>query len=313
MPTIDSTGTTTTTLPAYSEPYITDMLGRGQALGNAPYQAYQGQRVAGLNDMQTGSNNSLYGLNAGATIEHGQNLLGAAGAYQPGQQQFGLAAAQQYMNPYQQGVTDIAKQEAVRQSDIQQNSNDARAAQSGAFGGSRQGVMDAEAQRNLQQNLSNIQVQGANTAYNNAQQQFNADANRNQQDAQYGNSASLSAGTALSHQGTSDYGLQQTAGMQQQQNDQNKLDIGYQNFTQQQQHPYDQLNFMHNLVSGFPGSSSTTVSNTNTADSSSNASNWGTAATVLGGLGTAFGWKGGGEVKAGLGHGRVAQLYGSLK
>jgi hypothetical protein len=58
--------------------------------------------------------------------------------------------------------------------------------QAGAFGGSRQAILDAETQRNLGTNLANITGQGYNTAYGNAMSQFNADQARKMQEAQFG-------------------------------------------------------------------------------------------------------------------------------
>ena len=90
------------------------------------------------------------------------------------------------MNPYLRQSLDPQLAEARRQSQISQQTNNAQATQAGAFGGARQGIMAAENQRNLGTNLANITGQGYNTAYNNAQQQFNADQARKMQEAQFG-------------------------------------------------------------------------------------------------------------------------------
>lgn len=83
--------------------------------------------------------------------------------------------ASQYMSPYQQQVTDIQKREAQRQADIASTQRGAQAAAAGAFGGSRQAIMDAEAQRNLAQQMNDIQARGSNQAYAQGMGQFNAD------------------------------------------------------------------------------------------------------------------------------------------
>ena len=80
-----------------------------------------------------------------------------------------------YMNPYQQQVTDIQKREAIRQAGTASTQRGAQAAGAGAFGGSRQAIMDAEAQRNLGTQLNDIQAQGSNAAYGQGMAQFNAD------------------------------------------------------------------------------------------------------------------------------------------
>jgi hypothetical protein len=83
--------------------------------------------------------------------------------------------AASYMNPYQQQVTDIQKREAQRQAGIASTQRGAQAAGAGAFGGSRQAIMDAEAARNLGTQMNDIQAQGSNAAYQQAMAQFNAD------------------------------------------------------------------------------------------------------------------------------------------
>ena len=90
-------------------------------------------------------------------------------------QQFGQQAAQQYMNPYMQSVVEMQQQDAQRQADIASTGRNAQATQAGAFGGSRQAIMDAEAAKNLASQKGSIQSQGLNAAYGQAQQQFNAD------------------------------------------------------------------------------------------------------------------------------------------
>ena len=90
-------------------------------------------------------------------------------------QQFGQSAATQYMNPYMQSVVEMQQQDAQRQADIASTGSNAQATQAGAFGGSRQAIMNAEAAKNLASQKGNIQAQGLNAAYLNAQQQYNAD------------------------------------------------------------------------------------------------------------------------------------------
>ena len=83
--------------------------------------------------------------------------------------------AQAYMSPYMQQVVENQQREAQRQADIASTSRHAGATQAGAFGGSRQAIMDAEAARNLATQKGDIQATGLQNAYTNAQQQFNAE------------------------------------------------------------------------------------------------------------------------------------------
>jgi hypothetical protein len=74
------------------------------------------------------------------------------------------------MNPYMQNVVGVQQREAQRQADIATTGRNAQATTSGAFGGSRQAITDAEAARNLATQKGDIQTQGLNTAYQQAQQ-----------------------------------------------------------------------------------------------------------------------------------------------
>jgi hypothetical protein len=87
--------------------------------------------------------------------------------------------AQSYMSPYMQNVVDIQKREAQRQGDIAATQRGAEAVRSGAFGGSRQAIMEAEAQRNLAQQMGDIQARGSQAAFEQAAQQFQTDEQRN--------------------------------------------------------------------------------------------------------------------------------------
>ena len=88
--------------------------------------------------------------------------------------QFGPQQAQQYMNPYQQAVVDVAKREAVRSAQPTFRSIGDRAEATGAFGGSRQAIAEAEANRNLQQQLGDIQTRGMQSAFEQGRSAFEA-------------------------------------------------------------------------------------------------------------------------------------------
>ena len=117
-------------------------------------------------------------------------------ASQVNSQNFGQQFAQDYMSPYQQKVTDFQKDEAVRDYSRQLPGMGARAAGAGAFGGTRHALTAAEGQRNLQDQLGGIQAAGSQNAYQNAQQQFNADQARRQQAQMSNQQAGLTVGQA---------------------------------------------------------------------------------------------------------------------
>ena len=113
-----------------------------------------------------------------------------------GTEKFGTQSAQDYMNPYMQSVVDIQKREAQRQADIAGTQRGAAATKSGAFGGARQAIMEAEAQRNLAQQMGDIQAQGSQAAYDRAAQMFTSDQARQLAAQQANQQAGLTSGQA---------------------------------------------------------------------------------------------------------------------
>jgi hypothetical protein len=103
-------------------------------------------------------------------------------------------SADAYMSPYMQSVVGIQQREAQRQADIAGTQRGAQAARMGAFGGSRQAIMDAEAARNLAQQKGDIQATGQQAAFQNAQQQFNAEQQARLQAQQANQGAGLTVG-----------------------------------------------------------------------------------------------------------------------
>jgi hypothetical protein len=102
--------------------------------------------------------------------------------------------AEAYMDPYMQNVVNIQQREAQRAADIAGTQRGAQAVGAGAFGGSRQAIMDAEAARNLSQQKGDIQARGLQQAFQNAQQQFNAEQGYGLQAQQANQGAGLTVG-----------------------------------------------------------------------------------------------------------------------
>jgi hypothetical protein len=299
--------------------------------------------VAGPSNLQTQSYNSAASMqtpgqydtaaNIGQTAGFG--LLNTAGQAQ-GLQNLGLQAVQQgrqyaqditnpyrtqaFMSPYMQNVVDIQQREARRASDIASQADKASAVKAGAFGGSRQAVMEAERQRNLATQLGDIQSQGLQSAFQNAQQQqLNAQNQAMQgyntgiqgygqgiqgQTGAYG-AASQGAGTlgALGGQQLnaqqSIANLQNTFGQQQQQNQQQIINQAMQNYQMQRMYPQQQLSYLGSLLSGLPVSSSGQVTNIPAPSLLSQAAGLGTAGLGTYMLGNKLGvFKKGGAIKA---------------
>jgi len=197
--------------------------------GIAGFQPMQTSAQQGIAGMQVPGE---YGQAAGATQQSMQNLQNAnyqggnfgnqfrsPGQYQPAQfsmseaqapdlQNFQMdpaervrtqsfnqpGSAEAYMSPYMQNVVDIQKREAQRQSGIQGTQQQAQAVGAGAFGGSRDAIMRAERERNLGQQMGDIQATGQQAAFQNAQQQFNAEQQARLQAQQANQQAGLTVG-----------------------------------------------------------------------------------------------------------------------
>jgi hypothetical protein len=189
--------------------YVTDMLGKGQALANMPYEAYGGPLTAGPSDLQTQAFSGLAnltvptgtqplpGFNQNTTttaafnpFTTGTNTFGAnqfntnqTGTNTFGAQQFGTnnvgnrsftdqGVAGQYMNPYLQQALDPQLREASKQAGMSRMADAARLSQAGAFGGSRQAIMESEGSRNMLNNMADITGQGYSQAYQQASSLF---------------------------------------------------------------------------------------------------------------------------------------------
>ena len=117
-------------------------------------------------------------------------------AERAGSSEFGGADASKYMSPFQQQVSDIAAREVQRNADINKNQGAMAAVGRGTFGGSRQALLQAEAARNTQQQIGDIYAKGQQSAYENAQAQFERDQARRMAAQQLNVQSGLQAGLA---------------------------------------------------------------------------------------------------------------------
>jgi hypothetical protein len=208
--------------------------------------------------------------------------------------------AQRYMSPYQQAVTDIQTRESNRQFGIQGVQQAAQAAQAGALGGYRDAMVKSERFRNQNQLLNDIQATGLNNAYNTGLGQFNQDRNSLFTAAQYGNQNQQAQAQMdmAAQQANNQYGIaakqlglqggqlglsaaqglaglgqaQQQAGMadatalsnvgaMQQAQNQQGLDVAYQDFINQRDYDRQNLNWLSSILRGVPVSANSSTTN----------------------------------------------------
>jgi hypothetical protein len=190
--------TESSTLSPWAAPYVTDVLARGQAEANKPYQAFEGPLTAGESDLQKTAFSGLANL-ALPTTEMTQ--------FNPGT--FTASTATQYMNPFLQASLNPQLDEARRQAEISRVEQAGRLTRSGAFGGGRQAIMESELNRNLLRNLTDVTGKGYATAYDKAMDQFNREQQLGLQSAGQAQNYGLAALDAISRGGATQRGIEQ--------------------------------------------------------------------------------------------------------
>ena len=228
---IGQPASTTESLAGWAAPYVTGMLGKGEALANQPYQAYGGPLTAGQSGLQT---QAFQGL-AGLTVPTQQ-----MGGFTPTSFTSGTTA-QDYMSPFMNAALEPQMAEAQRQAEIQRVQNAGRLGKAGAFGGSRQAIMESEGQRNLLRNLADIYGTGMQTAYTQGMGQFNTEQDRAQQAQDLTNRYGLAA-----------LGAQQIAGGQQRDIEQQGVAADYAQFKEERDDPYKKVQYQQSLLQNLP-------------------------------------------------------------
>ena len=293
-------------LPEWARGYAQETLGKAAAVSSQPYQTYGAERLAGFSPLQLQAQKAAGTMGPAAQLDQATGLAGLAGTeafragqYTPGQfmaertgtgsfTQPGMAG--QYMSPYIEQALAPQLREAQRSSDILGTQQAGQAVQSGAFGGSRAGLLEAERQRNLGMQMGDIRARGLQSAYEQAQQLYGTEQQRalqsqianqqaglqaqqlGEQSRQYGAglglqglNTALSAAGQLGQLGQQQFGqqkdvlgLQSQFGAQQQELRQRGLSQAYQDFLNQQNYPYKQLGFMSDMIRGLPLGQQTT-------------------------------------------------------
>ena len=262
MATTPAPGTSSqSTLSEYAGPYVTEMLGKAQAISEQPYSVYQGPMTAGESGLQNKVFQGLGNLNFPSQLGQTFSSTGAytppamtPGAYAPGAIGTGagspmgggiaglggmggtdtttppLGMASQYMNPYLQSVLQPQLEELRRQSQINLQPGLAKMTQSGGYGGGRQAIMESEANRNLLQEQNKTIGQGYASAYDKAMGQFNVE---------QGQAKTLAD-------------IMSQAGGQQRGIEQEGITADYNEFLAQRDYPQKMLQFQQSMLQGLP-------------------------------------------------------------
>lgn len=266
-----------TNIPEYAKPYVTGMLeatqkqiyndDRTSFRPYTPYSTDVNNYFAGFSPLQQRAQYESANMQQPGQFGLGSGLAGMAGIGSLGAgQQYAAGvtspqAMQAYMSPYQQNVTDVAKAAAVREAQMAQQAQNLGAARQGTYGGARQTLAQAEREKNLLTNLSNIQAQGSQSAYDRALQSQQFGANLGLQGYGQAGQAASTLGQLGASQQAADIARQNQMslmGKQQQDLEQQKINQAIQNYAIQQQYPQMQLGFMSNMLRGLPLQAQTT-------------------------------------------------------
>jgi hypothetical protein len=267
------TSTSQTTIPEYAQPTAERLVGRAEAISEAEYVPYGGQRLADMTPEQQAVTQRVLQQQAPGQFQAGTNLAAAGGIGALGLGGQAARAGEQYManvtdprqiqslmSPYMQNVVDIQKQEAIRAAQQGQLGQNLAAARQGTYGGARQALAMTERERNLQDQMSKIQAAGSQAAFEQAMkaQQFGSELGlKGQQTGLQGAQQAAQAGATLGQLGIGQQQtfenlskLQAAAAGQEQAQRQRELDLAYQDFITQQQMPYKQLGFLSDILRG---------------------------------------------------------------
>ena len=188
--------TTNTTNQSTESKIPIEIRNRGTAISNAAmntyfdprkkFEPYKYDNYSDVGKSTTGQLNDYH-------TQAGQNYTDAGSSYQPyidradqtatganadnqaSGPNYNWSNVSQFMSPFQQGVIDQGVTEIGRDLTDQRLQNQSRAAQAGAFGGARHGVVDSESQRTAANTLSNFVGQQLNTGFDKAVDQYNTD------------------------------------------------------------------------------------------------------------------------------------------
>ena len=195
-----------------------DLYSRAKGIAQQPFIPYTGPQVAGFNPDQLRQFQATRGLfESGMGYDPTKALQGMAqeqfkptiqpvtgfqaptieATQAPGAAQIGPVSTPQfrgllsqdigaYQSPYQQQVIDLAMGDIQRQADIARGSAQDRAIRSGAFGGSRSAILEAESQRPYVEQMARTAAGLRQSGFEQAQQAAQADLARQQQLGMFG-------------------------------------------------------------------------------------------------------------------------------
>jgi hypothetical protein len=266
-------------------PYVTDMLGMGQALAETPYPSYEGTLTAPISSLQDQAFGGIAGLSVPyemgetADLALGVGEKAAGMGYDPTDYAGEIGrwtdegVAESYMNPFIAQALTPQLEEMRRQAEIQRQIEQGQMTSAGAYGGSRSALLNSEMDDNMLRLMAQLTGEGYRDAYNTGAGIWQSDEDRmleamglseraKQFGANYGanllNTELDAANLANAmYQDEFDSALrllqqQKAFGDTERQAIQEGLDADKQQFEYESMWPYQQVQFMQSLLQGLP-------------------------------------------------------------
>ena len=246
----DDAATTTSTVqvPSWLTSQNQSLVNRAVDVSNTNFTPYTDPRIANF----TQDANTAFDLtrnSVGRYTDTLNNSIGNIGALTGRAAGPSSAQIQQQMNPFLENVLNTAKRETVEDYNNQQLIRDQEAGMINAFGGSRVAIRQSEADRQLAENLQDLDYRGRFDAFNNAQNQFNIGSEVL--------ANSIGQGLNAVNQGQSydqaDINLLLRQGELQRLQEQDQLDFNFQEFDREQAYPYENVSFLANILNPLTG------------------------------------------------------------
>lgn len=232
-------------LPGYVEQGGQENYEQAKEIADRPYEAYTGPRIADFSGTQSKAFDAVKGADGvwKPQVDKAKSMTATVG-----DTKFPEANVEAYMNPFLEGVLANSIDELSRQGSIDRNRIKSSAATRGAFDSARHGVVEAEQMRNegLMRNrmITDMNAAGYDRAYAAYRDDEARDLEASKQLAALGQldrDLRLSDAQALLDVG----GMEQSM-------DQSHLDISYEDFLRQRDHPLEMLNMKMSALLNSP-------------------------------------------------------------
>lgn len=283
-----STNTVQQTVPDWLKGPIMANIDTATAQSQAPYTAYQGQRIAPLNASQNQAAALTQNGIGAYSPELQAGMANTAAASQP----FNQATFDQYNDPYKAQVTDeIARLGNRNFTENVMPAVNSQFTGNGMFGSSRNAEILGNKARDAQADITGKQAEYLSSGFQKSLDNMNTGLGRQlTAGAQEGQMATT--GQAMNN---ADVAALQSIGGQQQTNQQQLFDTGYNTFLEQQQYPEAQSAFLSSIIHGSTPANVINASKQSIADPASQATSL--AGTITNALSAN---KGAGLAKGGL-------------